>query len=73
MNIQVITQENKKKMKDINNKWEKESKPVTMEEMVAQHDEWWNSLSDKDKEKLFQEQKEAEDYFYNIKQQKDTK
>ena len=34
----------------MNNKWEKESKPVTMEEMVAQHDEWWNSLSDKDKE-----------------------
>ena len=57
----------------MNNKWEKESKPVTMEEMVAQHDEWWNSLSDKDKEKLFQEQKEAEDYFYNIKQQDSPK
>jgi|TARA_R100001163_G_C5039534_1_gene177989 TRAP-type C4-dicarboxylate transport system substrate-binding protein len=61
------------KNNNMNNRFEKDSKPVTMEEMVAQHDEWWNSLSDKDKEKLFQEQKEAEEYFYNIKQQKDKK
>ena len=47
---------------------EKNSKPITMEEMTNLHDEWWNSLSEEEKVKLFQEQKEAEDYFYNIKQ-----
>tara|TARA_R100001463_G_scaffold110702_1_gene165534 strand:- start:110 stop:274 length:165 start_codon:yes stop_codon:yes gene_type:complete len=47
---------------------EKNSKPVTMEEMTNLHDEWWNSLSEDDKIKLFQEQKEAEDYFYQQKQ-----
>jgi|TARA_B100002019_G_C21011412_1_gene470197 TRAP-type C4-dicarboxylate transport system substrate-binding protein len=61
------------KNNNMDNKFEKNSKPVTMEEMVSLHDEWWNSLSDKDKEKLFQEQKEAEDYFYNIKQQDSPK
>jgi len=44
------------------------SKPITMEEMQSLHDEWWNSLSEDEKIKLFQEQKEAEDYFYNQKQ-----
>lgn len=47
---------------------EKNSKPITMEEMTNLHDEWWNSLSEEEKNKLFQEQKEAEDYFYNQKQ-----
>ena len=30
--------------------------PVTLEETTANHDAWWDSLTDKDKEKLFQEQ-----------------
>ena len=32
------------------------SKPVTMEEVNQLHDEWWNSLTDKDKLKLVEEQ-----------------
>ena len=33
-----------------------DSKPVTMEEVNRLHDEWWNSLTDKDKLKLVEEQ-----------------
>jgi len=43
---------------------------ITMEEMQSQHDEWWNSLTNEDKEKLYQDQKDAEEYFYNQKQSK---
>ena len=32
------------------------NKPVTMEEVNRLHDEWWNSLTDKDKLKLVEEQ-----------------
>ena len=32
------------------------SKPATMEEVNALHDEWWNSLTDKQKQKLVEEQ-----------------
>ena len=32
------------------------SKPVTMEEVNRLHDEWWNSLTDEDKQKLVEEQ-----------------
>jgi len=31
-------------------------KPVTMEEMNRNWDDWWNSLTDKDKLKLVEEQ-----------------
>ena len=37
--------------------------PVTLEETTANHDAWWDSLTDKDKEKLFQEQEEADNFF----------
>ena len=50
---------------------EKTSEPITMEEMQALHDEWWDSLTNEDKEKLFRQQKEAEDFFYNQKQTKE--
>jgi len=40
--------------------------PVTLEETTANHDAWWDSLTDKDKEKLFQEQEQAEKYFNNL-------
>ena len=32
------------------------NKPVTMEEVNRLHDEWWNSLTDKQKQKLVEEQ-----------------
>ena len=36
------------------------NKPVTMEEVNRLHDEWWNSLTDKQKQKLVEEQLEME-------------
>ena len=47
------------------------SKPATMEEMQSQRDEWWDSLTNEDKEKLYQDQKDAEEHFYNQKQSKE--
>jgi len=47
----------------------KNNESVTLEEMNANHNDWWNSLTDADKEKLYNDQKEAEDHFYNQKQQ----
>ena len=35
---------------------DKNGKPVTMEEVNRLHDEWWNSLTDKQKQKLVEEQ-----------------
>ena len=32
------------------------SKPVTMEEVNRLHDEWWNSLTNEQKQKLVDEQ-----------------
>ena len=32
------------------------SKPTTMEEVNALHDEWWNSLTNEQKQKLVEEQ-----------------
>tara|TARA_R110000744_G_scaffold134405_1_gene243397 strand:- start:1098 stop:1292 length:195 start_codon:yes stop_codon:yes gene_type:complete len=40
--------------------------PITQEEILANHDIWWNSLSNEDKEKLFEEKIEAEKYFNNL-------
>tara|TARA_B100001094_G_scaffold308164_1_gene340517 strand:- start:1112 stop:1366 length:255 start_codon:yes stop_codon:yes gene_type:complete len=39
------------------------SKQVTMEEIMQNHDDWWNSLTDKQKQKIADEHKSAEDYF----------
>ncbi len=36
------------------------SQPITMEEMNQLHDEWWASLSNEDKEKLYNEMVESE-------------
>ena len=36
------------------------NKPVTMEEVNALHDEWWNSLTDEQKQKLVEEQESME-------------
>ena len=33
-------------------------KPVTQEEVQAQHDAWWNSLTDKQKQQLYNDQEE---------------
>tara|TARA_B100002019_G_scaffold187771_1_gene162146 strand:+ start:591 stop:857 length:267 start_codon:yes stop_codon:yes gene_type:complete len=35
-------------------------KPVTMEETQAQHDAWWNSLTEEQKQKLYEEQEAYE-------------
>ena len=35
---------------------DKNGKSVTMEEVNRLHDEWWNSLTDKQKQKLVEEQ-----------------
>ena len=36
------------------------NKPVTMEEVNRLHDEWWNSLTDEQKQKLVEEQEAIE-------------
>jgi len=36
------------------------SRPATMDEINALHDEWWNSLTEEDKRKLFDEQEAME-------------
>ena len=36
------------------------SNPVTMEEVNALHDEWWNNLTDEQKQKLVEEQEAIE-------------
>ena len=41
---------------------------ITLEESQANHNVWWDSLTNKDKERLYNEQKEAEDYFHDVKQ-----
>ena len=33
-------------------------KPVTMEEKQSQHDDWWNSLTDEEKQQLYNDQEE---------------
>ena len=44
-----------------------EQEPISQEEMAANYDAWWNSLSNEDKEKLFREQDEAEEHFNGLK------
>ena len=34
------------------------SEPVTMEETQAQHDAWWNSLTEEQKQQLYNDQEE---------------
>ncbi len=49
------------------NKFEKSSEPVTMEELNKLHDEWWASLTDEDKERLYNEMVESEVQYYSDK------
>ena len=35
-------------------------KPVTQEEIQSNHDDWWNSLTEEQKQKLYNDQEEAE-------------
>lgn len=51
----------------INNMKNENSKPITMEEMNQLHDEWWTSLSNEEKEKLYNEMVESEIQYYNDK------
>jgi len=51
---------------NITKEQEESSTPITQEEMTANYDGWWNSLTDKDKEKLFEEQEQAEKHFNNL-------
>tara|TARA_R100000541_G_scaffold8205_1_gene15786 strand:+ start:592 stop:747 length:156 start_codon:yes stop_codon:yes gene_type:complete len=43
------------------------SQSITMEEMNKLHDEWWASLSNEDKEKLYNEMTESEIQHYSSK------
>ena len=36
-------------------------KPVTQEEKQSQHDTWWDSLTDEEKQKLYEEAERAEE------------
>jgi len=36
------------------------SKPATQKEVQSNHDDWWNSLTDEEKQKLYEETEEAE-------------
>ena len=45
----------------------KHEESITMEEMHQLHDEWWASLSDEDKEKLYNEMVESEVQHYSNK------
>jgi hypothetical protein len=36
-------------------------KPVTQEEKQSQHDNWWDSLTNEEKEKLYEEAERAEE------------
>ena len=36
-------------------------KPVTQEEIQSNHDDWWNSLTDEEKQKLYEEAERAEE------------
>ena len=36
-------------------------KSATQEEVQAQHDAWWNSLTDEEKQKLYEEAERAEE------------
>jgi len=47
--------------------FKKSSEPVTMEELNQLHDEWWASLTDEDKEKLYNEMVESEVQYYSDK------
>jgi len=35
------------------------SNPVTQEEVQSNHDDWWNSLTDEQKQKLYNDQEES--------------
>ena len=39
------------------------SKQVTMEEMIKNHDDWWNSLTEEEKQKIADEAQAATTYF----------
>ena len=41
--------------------WLNSQKPVTQEEKQSQHDDWWNSLTDEEKQKLYEEAERAEE------------
>ena len=38
-----------------------EGEPATQEEVQAQHDAWWNSLTEEQKQKLYEEAERAEE------------
>jgi hypothetical protein len=37
----------------------KRYKPATQKEVQSNHDDWWNSLTDEQKQKLYNDQEEA--------------
>ena len=48
---------------DCNNDCPCKGEPVSMEETQKLHDDWWNSLTDEEKNQLYNEHKAAEDAY----------
>ena len=40
--------------------WRNSQEPATQEQVESEHDAWWNSLTDKQKQQLFKEQEAVE-------------
>tara|TARA_R110002167_G_scaffold227081_1_gene432297 strand:+ start:199 stop:396 length:198 start_codon:yes stop_codon:yes gene_type:complete len=45
----------------------KEEQPITQEEAQANHDAWWDSLTNDEKEKLYNDMAESEATYYGSK------
>ena len=40
--------------------WLNSQEPATQEDKISEHDSWWNSLTDEQKQQLFEEQEAME-------------
>ena len=57
---------------DCNNDCPCEGEPVAMEELVKNHNDWWDSLSEEEKQKLYEEKSGADDEYINYWLKKDN-
>ena len=48
---------------DCNNECPCKGEPVTMEELVKNHNDWWDSLTEEEKQKIADEAQAASTYF----------
>ena len=47
-------------------------KPTTMEDTVKNHNDWWDSLSEEEKQKLYEEKSGVDDEYINYWLKKDN-